>query len=223
MCNKRDHSVASLPAIYSSLEVLRAEKREKVSKKSSRAFRRGVSKKSRKGRKVPKMGPFGPRAPSVQKVSPECRKGVPDTPGTLSEHSRDTFWTLRSPGPKGPRDTPWDTPGDTPVFGALSGTLPETLRARRARETPVAGRGGSQVKTAKMPKSALGRVRKVFSGLRSESPKTVSRTVQLCALGCFARCEVFARCERPFGDSRSGGPKTPLALSLKHFWAFWLF
>ena len=33
----------------------------------------------------------------------------------------------------------------------------------------------------------------------------------------------FARCERPFWDSRSGGPKTPFALSLKHFWAFWLF
>ena len=44
--------LATLPAIYGSLEALRAENRKKVSKKSSRAFRPGVSKKSRKGRKV---------------------------------------------------------------------------------------------------------------------------------------------------------------------------
>ena len=52
-------TVASLPAIYGSLEVLRAENRERVSKKSSRAFQPGVSKKSRKGRKVPRMTLFG--------------------------------------------------------------------------------------------------------------------------------------------------------------------
>ena len=77
-------------------------------------------------------GPFGPRASerpkSVPRVSPECQKGVwtlpghsRDTPGTLSGHSGG--W-----GPKGPKNTLRDTPG--------------TLRARRARETPVAGRGG---------------------------------------------------------------------------------
>ena len=72
-------------------------------------------------------GPFGARAPecpkSVPRVSPECQKGVPDTPGTLSGHLLDT-----------PSDTP-------PLSGTLSGTLPGTLRARRARGTPVAGRG----------------------------------------------------------------------------------
>ena len=45
-------------------------------------------------------GPFAPRAPecpkSVPRVSPGCQKGVLDTPGTHSGHSRDTFWTLRS-------------------------------------------------------------------------------------------------------------------------------
>ena len=52
-------TIASLPAIYGSLEALRAENCKKVSKKSSRAFRSGVSKKSRKGRKVPQMRLFG--------------------------------------------------------------------------------------------------------------------------------------------------------------------
>ena len=82
------------------------------------------------------LGPFGPQKHrSVQKVSPECPESVPGVSGHLLDtpgNSRDTFWTLRSPGPKGPRDTPRDTPG--------------TLRARRARETPVAGRGGRKAR-----------------------------------------------------------------------------
>ena len=83
---------------------------------------------------------------------------------------------------------------------------------------------GTSVKTAKMPKSASGRVRKVFSALRSESPKTVSCTVRNCVLGCFAPCETgFARCERFFWDSRPRETKSLLALSLKHFWTLWLF
>ena len=61
------------------------------------------------------LGPFGPRAPecpeSVPRVSPECQKGVSDTPG----HSQDTFWTLRSPRPESPQRHPeghsWDTSG----------------------------------------------------------------------------------------------------------------
>ena len=59
-------------------------------------------------------GPLGPGLRSVQKVFRECPPGV-------SKRCPDT------PGPKGPKNTPRDTPG--------------TLRARRARETPVAGRG----------------------------------------------------------------------------------
>ena len=77
------------------------------------------------------LEPFGPRAPkcpkSVPRVSPECQKGVRIPRG----HSRDTFWTLRSPGPEGPQRHPEGHPEDTPG----------TLRALRARETPVAGRG----------------------------------------------------------------------------------
>ena len=65
--------------------------------------KRGVSEGVSDG--VP-PGSFGPRAPkcakSVPRVSPECQRGVPDTPGTLSGH---------------------------------------LLRARRARDTPVAGWG----------------------------------------------------------------------------------
>ena len=83
---------------------------------------------------------------------------------------------------------------------------------------------GTSVKTAKMPRSAKGRVLKVFSGLRSQSPKKVSRTVQTLFLtGQNTPKHTFAPCKRLFWDSRSGGPKTPFALSLKHFWAFWLF
>ena len=67
-----------------------------------------------------------------QRVSRECLRSVWDTFLTLRRHSRDTFWTLWS----GPQDTSWDTPSDTPVFG----DTPRDTRARRARETPVAGR-----------------------------------------------------------------------------------
>ena len=72
--------------------------------------------------------------------APECPKSVSqECPGVLERcpgHSGDTLRTLFGhSGPRGPkglkfRDTPRDTPG--------------TLRAGRARETPVAGRGGSQ-------------------------------------------------------------------------------
>ena len=87
-------------------------------------------------------GPFGPRAPecpkSVPRVSPECQKG--DT-----GHSRDTLGTLFGhSGARGPRapETPRRTlPRTPPVFGDTLGDTPGTLRARRARETPVAGRG----------------------------------------------------------------------------------
>ena len=71
-------------------------------------------------------GPFGPRTPECPKsdprVSPECQRGV----RTLRGHSRDTFWTLRSPGP----EEPWRHPvghslGHPPFAGTLSGTLRE--------------------------------------------------------------------------------------------------
>ena len=74
------------------------------------------------------LGPFGPRAPecpkSVPGVSRECSRSVRDTFLTLSGHFLDT----PEPGAQRAPETPRDTPG--------------TLRARRARETPVAGRGG---------------------------------------------------------------------------------
>ena len=70
-------------------------------------------------------------------MSPECPGHLFDTRG----HSRDTFWTLLSPGAEGPRRHPVGHPPRTPpVFGDTLGDTPETLRARRARKTPVAGR-----------------------------------------------------------------------------------
>ena len=77
---------------------------------------------------------------------------------------------------------------------------------------------------SQIAQKCLGRVRKVVAGLRSESPKPVSCTVRNCVLGCFARCETgFARCERLFWNSWPRETKSLLALSLKHFWGFWLF
>ena len=80
------------------------------------------------------------RARSVLKVSRECPRSVLghlfDTLGTLSGHFLDT------PEPGAP-ETLRGTLPETPRFlGTLSGTLPGTLRARRARETHVAGRWG---------------------------------------------------------------------------------
>ena len=63
-------------------------------------------------------------------VSKKYPESVPGVSKRCPGHSGDTLGTLfghcGGRGPKGPRDTPRDTPG--------------TLRARRARETPVAGR-----------------------------------------------------------------------------------
>ena len=64
---------------------------------------------------------LGPK--SVPRVSPECPGHLFDTPG----HSRDTFWT--------------HPVGHSLGHPRFSGTLSGTLRARRARESPVAGRG----------------------------------------------------------------------------------
>ena len=47
-------------------------------------------------------GPSGMRSG----VSTKRAQSVPDTPGTLQGHSRDTFRTLRSAGPGGPRGHP---------------------------------------------------------------------------------------------------------------------
>ena len=78
---------------------------------------------------------WGPlRAPSSgvsKKVSRECPGHLFDTLGTLSGHFLDTPET-----PSG-----GTLPRTRPFSATLSGTLPGTLRARRAPETPVAGRG----------------------------------------------------------------------------------
>ena len=96
-------------------------------------------------------GPLGPKPPecpqecppktgyprecpkSVPRASPECPGHLVDTPGTLSGHFLDT--------PEPGRHTFWTLPRTPPVFGdTLGGTL-GTLRARRPRVIPVAGRG----------------------------------------------------------------------------------
>ena len=72
------------------------------------------------------LGPFGPRAPECPKsVSGTCFRHFGGTLATLFGHSG-------ARGLKGPRDTSRD------AFG--------TLRARRARETLVAGRGVRKIR-----------------------------------------------------------------------------
>ena len=77
-------------------------------------------------------GPSGPKCPRECGVSKKSPESVPGVSKRCPGHSGDTLGTLFGHsgawGPKSPRDTPKDTPG--------------TLRARKARETPVAGRGG---------------------------------------------------------------------------------
>ena len=70
------------------------------------------------------------------------RQGVSAAP----RHPRDTLGTLFGhSGARGPGDTSSDTPRTPPVLGdTLADTL-GTLGARRARETFLAGRGGSQL------------------------------------------------------------------------------
>ena len=83
-------------------------------------------------------GPSGPGLRSVQKVSRECPRSVKKVSRTL----RDTLGTLF--GHSGRRTFP-RTP---PIFGDTLGDTPGTLRARRARETPVAGRRDRNPKSA---------------------------------------------------------------------------
>ena len=78
-------------------------------------------------------------------VSKKCPESVPGVSKRCPGHPRDTFWALQSPGPKGPRRHPLGHSSDTPVFGDTLGDTLGTLWARRARETPVAGRGGCNV------------------------------------------------------------------------------
>ena len=62
--------------------------------------------------------------------------------------------------------------------------------------------------TSQSAQKSLIRVRKVFSGLRSESPKTISCTVRSPVLGCCPRCE---KQDLPGARDSFGtiGPKTP--------------
>ena len=105
------------------------------------------------------LGPFGPEVsrecPSGclwhSRVSKKCPESVPRVSKRCPGHFGDTLGTLfghsGARGPKGTGDTPRDTPG--------------TLRARRARETPVAGWGGCNRWISKTSQT-FGIVQKVF-------------------------------------------------------------
>ena len=92
----------------------------------------GVSRALR-ARETPESVPrgvFGARRALGSGVSKKCPESVPGVSKRCPGHSGDTLGTLFGHsgfwGPTGPKNTPRDTLG--------------TLRARRARETPVAGR-----------------------------------------------------------------------------------
>ena len=90
------------------------------------------------------------RAP-VSKKCPESVPGVKRVFRTLRGHSRDTFWTLRTPGGVGPRRHPLDTPSNTPRFRDTLGDTPETLRARRAQRLLWQAGGFSTAEFGKAP------------------------------------------------------------------------
>ena len=100
--------------------------------------KRGVSEGVSDGVSV---GPFGLRAlecpKSFPRVSPECPGYLFDTPVTLSGHFLDTPESGARRALQTPRRTLTQTP---PVFRDTLRDTPGTLRARRARETPVPGR-----------------------------------------------------------------------------------
>ena len=98
---------------------------------------------------------WGPRLRSLRKVSRECPQSVRDTFLTLRGHSRDTFRKLRSPVPKGPRrHGVGHSVGHPPFSGTLRGRS-GTLRARRARETPVAEWGEFAILGMRVPRERL--------------------------------------------------------------------
>ena len=67
---------------------------------------------------------------------------------TLRGHSRDTF------GHSGAPEAPlWDTPSHTPILWDTLGDTAGTNRARKARKTPVAGRGVRNCSHAKSPET----------------------------------------------------------------------
>ena len=72
-----------------------------------------------------------------------------DTLGTLRGHSGDTFWTLRSPGPEGPRGHPvGHSLGHPPFSGTLSGTLRGHFGPEGHKKYFQKGRKGAGVKGA---------------------------------------------------------------------------
>ena len=61
----------------------------------------------------------------------------------LDTHSRDTFWTLRSPGPEGPRGHPvGHSLGHPPFLGTLSGILREHFGPRDSCSRPAGSQNG---------------------------------------------------------------------------------
>ena len=107
------------------------------------------------------------RAPGsgVSKKCPESVPGVSGTPFwpflTLSGHFLDT----PEPGARRAPETPRRTlPRTPPVFGDTLGDTPGTLRARRARETPVAGRRNRKPKRHQFPGPFWGPLRNVQFG-----------------------------------------------------------
>ena len=122
-------SIAIPPACYRSLS-------GPSGPKCPRTVPENVPENAGCSRECPTGCPQGPSGPglwecpeSVPRVSPECQKGVPD------------FLDTPEPGVRrAPETTRRTLPRTPPIFGDTLGDTPGTLRARRARETPVAGR-----------------------------------------------------------------------------------
>ena len=120
-------------------------------------------------------------------MSRECPRSVRDTFLTLRGHSRDTFWTLQSPGPFGPRRHPLGHPR---LSGTLSGTLRDTSGPKGLRDScsrPGCSQGQPSI------------VRTPFSAMPWRSPKLDSQRCQtsmikLAHITCDSRLLSSQRC-----------------------------
>ena len=104
---------------------------------------RGCPRKRGCPRECPTGCPRGPLGPLGPGVSNKCPRSVKKVSGTLRGHSRDTFWTLRSPGPKGPRGDPVGHSLGHPRFrGHPRGHSRDTLGPKGPRDSCSRSGGG---------------------------------------------------------------------------------
>ena len=108
------------------------------------------SQKSLRFRRCPTECPRGhaAHAPECPRSVPRVRPKVWDTLLTLRRHSRDTFWTLRSPRPEGPQKHPVGHSVGDPRFRGHSRGHPPGHSGPKGPRDPCSWSAGSQFQKA---------------------------------------------------------------------------